>query len=298
MNGKIHVVMAADQGYSMGLEIAKASMVASCSAPERLEFHLYDDKAEVVSRILTDFGTYKGSTMAFVRLYLGELLPDVDWVVYSDVDTLWYRDVVELWGERDETKILQWVRDIPATRIGASAWHKRINPDFNPQNYGCSGVMLLNLKRMRSSGFLGRAISFNKEHGLPTYVDQDILNALCHDDCGFLPPWWDVLIPDPANTQAAVTDAGGTAIKCVLHLTGVGRCFSRPYDGSILQYRFWEHVARGTPFHRPGALPFCLGERMTRFLFPFATPFFRDRVRRFFAYRWLFGKMNFRGTSA
>jgi lipopolysaccharide biosynthesis glycosyltransferase len=100
--------------------------------------------------------------MAFLRLYLGELLPDVDWVVYSDVDTLWYRDVAELWNLRDETKMLQWVQDIPSTRIEASAWQRRINPDFEFRNYGCSGVMLMNLKQMRSTKLLDRAVAFAK----------------------------------------------------------------------------------------------------------------------------------------
>ena len=298
MNGKIHVAMAADQGYWKGLEVAKASMVASCSAPERLEFHLFDEKEGVASRIRADFGISTGASMAFVRLYLAELLPDIDWVVYADADTLWYRDVIELWGKRDETKILQWVRDITSTQLEASVWQRRINPDFNPRNYGCSGVMLLNLKRMRSSGLLERAIAFNRRYGLFRYIDQDILNALCHDDCGFLPAWWDVLIPDPANTQATVMSAGSVAINCVLHLTGVGRCFSGPYEGSVLQYRFWEHVARGAPFCRPWSLPFCLNEKMTHCLFPLATTLFRDRLRRFLAYRWLFGKMGFHGASA
>ena len=131
MNDKIHIVMAADGAYRKGLEVAQASLIESCSNPERLEFHLFGDDEKITSRIRSDFGTYKGSPMAFVRLYLGELLPDVDWVVYSDVDTLWYRDVAELWDLRDETKILQWVRDIPSTGGGsylAEANQSRFRP--------------------------------------------------------------------------------------------------------------------------------------------------------------------------
>lgn len=51
--------------------------------------------------------------MAFLRLYLGVLLPDVDWVVYSDVDTLCRKDVLELTSLFDDTKTIQWVRDMP-----------------------------------------------------------------------------------------------------------------------------------------------------------------------------------------
>lgn len=110
MAGKIHVVMAADGPYLKELEVAKASMVESCSDPERIEFHLFREDAVSPERMRREFGTYKGSPMAFLRLYLGELLLDVEWVVYSDVDTLWHRDVCELWELRDETKTIQWVR--------------------------------------------------------------------------------------------------------------------------------------------------------------------------------------------
>ena len=281
MKDNIHIVMVADGAYRKGLEVAKASMVASCSAPERLAFHLFGEDEKITSRIRADFGTYKGSPMAFVRLYLGELLPDVDWVVYSDVDTLWYRDVVELWDLRDETKVLQWVQDIPSTRAEASFWQKRIHAGFNPWKYGCSGVMLLNLKQMRSAKLLDRAVAFTREHGLFKYVDQDILNALCQAGSGFLPSCWNVLIPTPENCR------GG----CVLHLVGVGRCFNVPYVGSVLQYHYWEHVAKGRSFRRPWSLPFYLRDWMIWLLLPFSSAFFRDRVQRYFAYRWLLGKM-------
>ena len=96
MNDKVHVVMAADKAYEKGLEVAKASMIGSCSDPSRLDFHIFTADPALMDRIRRDFGTYKGSPMAFLRLYLGELLPEVDWVVYSDVDTLWRRDVLVL----------------------------------------------------------------------------------------------------------------------------------------------------------------------------------------------------------
>jgi len=275
MNGddKIHVVMAADGPYMKGLEVAKATMLASCSDPSRLVFHLFGDDAALSERIRREFGSYKGSPMAFLRLYLGELLPDVDWVVYSDVDTIWRRDVAELWKARDESKVIQWVQDIPSTRAEAGVWQRRIDPGFDESRYGCSGVMLMNLRRMRAEGLLERAVAFTGEHGLFKYVDQDVLNALCNKSCGMLPGCWNVLIPGPETTS-----------RCVMHLVGVGRCFNSPYRGKIVQYKYWEHVAKGGPFRPPLSLPFYLRDWMIRLLLPFAGIVFRDRVRRHFAW--------------
>ena len=279
---KVHVVMAADEAYRKGLEVAKSSMISSCSAPERLEFHLFDDDPELMDRIRREFGTYKGSPMAFLRLYLGELLLDVDWVVYSDVDTLWYRDVLELWSLRDETKTIQWVKDISSTREEATCWQRSVNSHFDKELYGCSGVMLFNLKRFRKEQGLEKAIEFTSKHGLFKYVDQDILNALYNGKCGFLPECWNVLIPSPENVS------GG----CVMHLVGVGRCFNAEYSGRICQYHYWEHVVKGIPFKCDFALPFYVRDWMIRVCLPFADVFLRDRICRNLAWRWFLRKFS------
>lgn len=137
---KIHIVMAADETYRKGLEVAKASLSESCAHPERLVFHLFDGDAAFADRVRREFGTYKGSTMAFLRLYLGELLPDVDWVVYSDVDTIWRRDVAELWELRDENATIQWVRDLKGTVVEFKSWcaARGVPLDgFDPGRYCC-----------------------------------------------------------------------------------------------------------------------------------------------------------------
>ena len=282
MCDKIHVVMAADAGYMKGLEVAKASMIASCSNPSRLEFHLFGDDPALEQRIRSDFGTYKGSPMAFLRLYLGELLAGIDWVVYSDVDTLWRRDVLELAALFDATKTIQWARDIPSTVVEFKDWCHEQDVSLSDgisKVYACSGICIINLKLWRERDVLGRCKAFVKKYGCPKCADQDILNAVLVEESGLLPGHWDVLIPSPENTPC-----------CVLHLTGAGRAFAHPYTGKVLQYRYWEHVARGAPFNRPMALPFYLRDWMIRLCLPFSGAVLRDRIRRYFAFRWFFHK--------
>ena len=171
MGERVHVVMAADGPYLKGLEVAKANMVESCSDPGRLEFHLFGEAAVSSERMRREFGTYKGSPMAFLRLYLEELLPDVNWVVYSDVDTLWHRDVCELWELRDETKAIQWVR---STAFEFVDWcRERDVPldHFSSDRYGCSGICLINLKRWRETKVLERCRDFAARYGVPKYAD-------------------------------------------------------------------------------------------------------------------------------
>ena len=55
MGERVHVVMAADGPYLKGLEVAKASMVESCSDPGRLEFHLFGENAVSPERMRREF---------------------------------------------------------------------------------------------------------------------------------------------------------------------------------------------------------------------------------------------------
>lgn len=99
----------------------------------------------------------------------------------------------------------------------------------------------------------GSCREFVAKYGSPKYADQDILNAVLCNEAGLLPACLDVLIPTPENMP-----------ECVLHLTGVGRRFSKSYDGNIIQYRYWESVANSTPFGKSCALPFYVRNWMIR----------------------------------
>ena len=252
-----------------------SSMRASCSEPERLVFHVFREDVVLLARIRREFGTYKGSPMAFLRLYLGELLPDVDWVVYSDVDTIWKRDVCELWGLRDKSKLIQWVKSSPFEFVDWCREKGVPLGGFDPACYGCSGVCLMNLKRWREAEALERCRDFACRYGVPKYADQDIMNAVLPKECGLLPECWDVQIPSPENTPS-----------CVLHITSVGRYFNTPYKGGIAQYRYWEHVARGGGIGKVFAFPLYLRGWMIRLFLLFASPLFCERVQRNLAWRW------------
>lgn len=239
-DGKIHVAIFADDRYALGRDVVRESILRSCRSPYRLVFHCFGEEVGT-ERLRRDFGEYKGSPMAFARLYLPELLPDVDWCVYADCDLLWFRDVAELWDFRvrstpsGETPTLWWVRDIPSIRREATRWQRDWNPRFDADRYGCSGLMLMNLRKMRETDLLGRCRAFAREHGIARYVDQDLLNALCNADCGMLPPEWNVI----RDAGAHVSPSG-----LVLHVIGIGQYFARGPGGRLPQFDLWWDFAR------------------------------------------------------
>lgn len=238
---KIHVVLAADANYLPGLKVTRESMVRSCSDPDRLEFHIFDEKALVGLEGIDAFEIYNTSRMPYLRLFLPDLMPDVDWVVYSDVDTVWHRDVCELAGLFDPSVSIQWVRDIRSAYLETREWLGRAKSSglihsFDRRRYGCSGVCLMNLKKMRECRTAQRSLELIRVAGNPVHADQDLLNALYNHDCGLLPREWDVILcyPDP---QAAI----------VMHITGAGLRFHDPVPPVYPpQYQFWWNCFLGT----------------------------------------------------
>ena len=243
---KVHIALVANDRYRPGLECTKASMLQACATPERLVFHEFGDKdmAPFLDRVeLRDFN---GSKLPYLRLFLPELLPECDWVIYSDVDTLWFKDPCELWNERDDSVSVCWVKDLDVCSMDFNRWIKSLQPPVtNHQspisNYACSGVALINLKKWRETNFTNRAVQFLKTYGCPPYPDQDLMNVLLADDAKLISADWDTMIPTYFRRP------------CVYHVTGIGRCFLETdhYDGSVPQYIFWFNYGRQTVLGLP-----------------------------------------------
>ena len=221
---KVHVVLAADENYRPALEVAKLTMLANCSDPSRLVIHEFD--AHAMDHVdTTGFRPWNGSFMTYLRLFLPDLLPDVDTVIYSDVDTIWNRDVLELGALADPNVSAQWVHDFESVA--------------RSPGYGCAGVCVLNLRKLRERGFVSEVRRYFAENGIPPHPDQDALNDILKDDSSLLSPVW--------NDMGNIMNLPPKGEKSVWHITGIGRRFDKPAIAWPPQYALWHRVAsRGT----------------------------------------------------
>lgn len=246
----IHIALAANHRYRPGLLVTMVSMIRSTRQKDRLRFHILsegltdDDKAVVVamaeeygaqkpefhepdmSLIKSRFAAYKDSHAAFLRLFLCDIFT-FDWILYADVDTLWLRDLSEMWSLRDDSASLLWCKDIPSVIHGVRLYSKW-NPDFDESKYACSGVVLMNLKRLREINLPAKAASFVEKWGTPFLVDQDILNFICREDAKLIPGYWDCMMP----TKEAVNGL-------VYHFNGIGSMFNSDFSGWRPLYYVW-----------------------------------------------------------
>ena len=206
-NSPVSVSCASDENYYCGLLVTLHSLCTHAAQGTRLKIHvldtglLADSRNDLVTRlseipgrdvevVFHSYDTslflscpkWRGGYSAYARLALQDILKDEDWTIYTDIDTLWLRDVGELWAMRANIPVLAAVPDgsgMPELSSGdvQSELFASQGLKIAPASYFCSGLMVLNLKKLREIGFLELSIGFIAEHKeIMRFADQDVYN--------------------------------------------------------------------------------------------------------------------------
>jgi UDP-xylose:glucoside alpha-1,3-xylosyltransferase len=122
------------------------------------------------------------------RLFLPTLLKDVDSVLYLDSDTLFMSPPDEIWSMFSKFNASQVAAMSPEHEDPNAGWYNRFarHPFYGKLGVN-SGVMLMNLTRLRQLQWEETILSIYKEYKLQlVWGDQDILNVLFHFHSGNL----------------------------------------------------------------------------------------------------------------
>ncbi len=182
------------------------------------------------------------------RLALDKLAPaDCRRVIYLDTDLLLLCDVAELWN-----------MDLAGTSLGAV-----IDCNLDPEEFATqwglkwpsvgylnSGVLLIDLERVRAEGSFREAMEFAAKHAHECqYADQDALNNVFWGRWRALPPRWNaqryMIVPAlaeglPKNLQFH------RRLPAIVHYTGPEKPWN--FDGyHPWAWLYWRNIKR-TPF--------------------------------------------------
>ncbi|KAF4524932.1 hypothetical protein B566_EDAN013894 [Ephemera danica] len=116
------------------------------------------------------------------RLFLPAVLPEVDSLLYVDTDTMFLTPLEDVWQHLAKMNATQMAALSPEHEDRATGWYNRFarHPYYGPLGVN-SGVMLMNLTRMRNFGWLEYVLPIYQEYKLKiTWGDQDIINILFH----------------------------------------------------------------------------------------------------------------------
>ena len=201
----------------------------------------------------------------YFRLKLPKVLPEVEKVIYLDSDIIAIGDIEKLWCREMKESLILGV-EVPIylhkeylEKLGM----KKTSPYFN------GGVVVMNLSKMRSSGFYQKMMPFVEEkYRILRYQDQDILNALSEGQWHPLPlaynAFWCVLDSPKKNKFTYYTDEDLKQARTnpfIIHFN----MNPRPWEAGCIDPRrklYWKYQDL-TPFHFPPPEP---KENLTKFL--------------------------------
>jgi len=142
---------------------------------------------------LSDLHVASFSLPCWYRIFLTELLPECPRALYLDADTIITGEITELWETALENKLFaaaknplypyqpQW----PIEQLQLPSMDAYLN----------SGVLVLDLEKMRADKTLERLLEYAQQHPENRCPDQDALSVVCEGQWQKLDPIW--------NTQSS-----------------------------------------------------------------------------------------------
>lgn len=230
----VELALASDQGAYCGLLVAACTAAQCATKGVELVFHILDggiadadfefferslkkcnanvsvDRILVSPETFTGCPSYRGSKMAYARLALPRLLPNVKRILYFDTDFYWCADVVQLWRSTADVDSIAAVSDQnPGGVEKERLWFERNGISFPVGRYFCTGSCVINLEQWRNAEVESRALDFIQHYPSVECAEQTALNAIFQkDEVQLLPVRWGrfvrLMTPEEFKSPAAL----------------------------------------------------------------------------------------------
>jgi lipopolysaccharide biosynthesis glycosyltransferase len=234
-----------DSVLDEGLRAPLSAMAENAGGSIR--FHHVDMSAIAEFPSLDRFGA-----VAWFRLLLPELLPDVDKLLYLDADTLVTDSIGALW----DTPLGDAPMAAVANVVERPMWqHVKALGIDDPRRVFNTGVMLMDLASLREERLLEAVMKVVRDRRADlVWPDQDALNIVFADRWYGLHPRWNAQnsLWSWADLACGVFGSGtvaeATASPAILHFEGPSLC--KPWH-TLCQHpwrdEYWRHL-RCTPW--------------------------------------------------
>ena len=286
-NNSVNVVYATNDNYAKYMTVSIKSLIEHTSDNKNYDIiiletdikndlknaiqSMADDYKNISIRILNTEPIYNNedtknffchlyySKEMYLRLFIPEILKDYEKAIYIDCDTIIQSDVAELFDE-DITNF-----DIAAAKefnsVPKTNDYPKVNYYFNSvlkikdmNNYINSGVLVMNLPRLRNVNLPKKAFELLDRHKELLYPDQDLLNVICegnikiiHNDWNFIFAITPALLNNNKFIDLATEWKHGLANPKLIHyITDV-----KPWDNPEMPYGdIWWKYAKKTPIYQ------------------------------------------------
>lgn len=143
------------------------------------------------------------SKTTYFRLFLPELYPQYDKVLYLDSDIVILSDIANLYNIDIEDNLVGAVPDDVIQNIEVySEYAEKVVGVADHRNYFNAGVLLMNLDELRKAHFQEKFIYSLEEIRFSVAQDQDYLNRICKGRVKLIEKGWNRMpMPDPIDEQ-------------------------------------------------------------------------------------------------
>lgn len=201
------------------------------------------------------------STATYYRIFVGEIFPLYEKVIYMDCDALLLDDIASLYSVDLGNNILAAVRD---TEVIKRLWSKNrreltyFNEYLGLRNswgYFQCGLLIFNIKEVIKNGFRDMFLTALRKITAPRFVDQDIINVVAEGKVIMLPQRWNIenhFIVYNADISSVLPQDAYTEYKeglenaAFLHYSSSKKPWRFPY---IQNADKWWTYARSSPFY-------------------------------------------------
>lgn len=270
----MHVVFNVDNGFVPHMCVTILSIIENCSETKPifhvLTYNLSIENREYVSNLVSEkgasiyfydvdvskfdgfpLGNKTGNARLTYAAYLRLLIPDVlpqklDKVIYMDCDIVVINPIYDLWNKDLTDYYLAALDDYGQGGISGA---KRLGIGEG-YSYFNSGVMLINLKKLRDMNFFEKVKEYVKTNRERIMMhDQDILNGLLYEKRLALEVRWNMM----CNT-------GNTTDYAVIHYAGMKPWFIEcPHP---LKYIYYDYLKQTKWADMPPVYCYSLAHRI------------------------------------
>lgn len=196
------------------------------------------------------------STEMYYRLMLPELLGEsIDRILYLDIDMIVNKDITEFYSTDFDDCLLIAARDMefdtilamdePDSRLRNAFFKELVE---NGMTYFCSGVLLMNLSRLRERYSFEKYIEiFHSIADKVILPDQDLLNYVHNGQVKYVDECQYGLFAQTAHKMGMTYDDVSRNVS-ILHFTGQ----AKPWTTNLVRYdieKIWWEYAKDTPFY-------------------------------------------------
>ncbi|GBG95263.1 lipopolysaccharide biosynthesis glycosyltransferase [Ligilactobacillus salitolerans] len=167
----------------------------------------------------------------YYRLFIADMFPQYDKGIYLDADIVVNQDIAELYRLPLEDRLVGVVQDAFISHDPVASNYAEQAVGVNHEKYFNSGVLLLNLTKLRTTNFSTHFLKLmNQFHFQLIAPDQDYLNAICSQQLLLLENKWNYQTEFPLPVEEPV----------VIHYNLFGKPWC--YDEVPYGYLFWKYA--------------------------------------------------------